>query len=342
MIEIDGAEGEGGGQILRTAVALSALTRKEIRIFNIRANRPTPGLAAQHLCAIQGVRDLCHGVLLGGCVGSTELTFKPGPIVGGRHRMDVGTAGSVTLVLQACLLAACGSKQPVRLEIAGGTNVRWSPPIDFLKLVLLPLLCRSGLKVRMGEVVRGFYPEGGGKVEVEMDAVTEMRALTLMDRGQQRSIEGVCFAQNLPEHVSKRMCSAARKEFVGQHMDLRREETRGASTGAGCFLLARYQDGLLSGDALGERGRPAEKVGESAAQALLQEMNSGATLGLHAADQILPYLALADGTSSFIVRETSGHLLTQIDLVERFLPVKVALSSLEGGQRVEVTPQPYM
>jgi len=288
------------------------------------------------------VRDLCHGVLRGGSVGSTELTFKPGPISGGRHRLSVGTAGSVTLVLQACLLAACGSKEPVSIEITGGTNVRWSPPIDFLRLVLLPLLRRSGLDVRMGGMARGFYPEGGGMVEIEMNPTTGIHALTIMERGRQGCVEGVCFSQNLPEHVSQRMCSAVRKELVGQSIDLRREESRGASTGAGCFLMARYDDAVLSSDALGERGVPAEKVGESAAKALLQEMRSDATVDLHAADQILPYLALADGRSSFIVREMSGHLRTQIDLVERFLPVKVAVSGPSGGQRVEVRPHPYM
>jgi RNA 3'-terminal phosphate cyclase (ATP) len=342
MIEIDGAEGEGGGQILRTAVALSALTQHEVRVFNIRANRPTPGLAAQHLCAIQGVRDLCQGALEGGRVGSTELTFRPGPMVGGRHRLDVGTAGSITLVLQACVLAACRSQEMVRLEITGGTNVRWSPPIDFLQGVLFPLLSRLGLEVRTGKMIRGFYPEGGGSVEVELIPATRLRPLTLTDRGELQSIEGVCFSQNLPEHICRRMGGAVRQAFLGQRVDVRAESARGASTGAGCFLLARFEGAVLSGDALGERGMPAERVGESSAQALQLEMRSRATLDLHAADQLLPYLALAEGPSSFIVREMSGHLRTQIDLVERFLPVKVSLTSLDVGQRVEVSPQPYM
>lgn len=342
MIEIDGSEGEGGGQILRTGVALSALTQQEVKIGNIRANRPTPGLAAQHLCAVRGVAAICNAVLEGDEVGSTELIFRPKRIEGGKHRLEVGTAGSITLVLQACLLAACGSKQAIELDITGGTNVRWSPPIDFYREMLFPLLSSLGMHNEIRAVIRGFYPEGGGRVEVRLSPFSGLRPLVLLERGALVSIAATCFSQNLPDHICQRMGSAVRKAFPDQKVSSEVQSGRGASTGAGCFLLARYDGAVLSADGLGERGMPAEKVAENAVWALQHEMRSSATLDLHAADQLLPYLALAKGPSSFVVSEMSGHLRTQMDLVKRFLPVQIGMEKLKGGLRIDVQPQPYM
>jgi len=342
MIEIDGSEGEGGGQILRTAIALSALTKQEVRVSRIRMNRPEPGLAAQHLCAVRGVAAICNALVEGDRVGSTELVFHPKDINGGTHRLDVGTAGSITLVLQACLLSACRSKERLHLQIFGGTNVRWSPPIDFYREVLFPKLTFLGMDINIERVVRGFYPEGGGSVEVTLMPNTMLKPWTCLERGELESIEGTCFAQNLPYHVCQRMTAAASKAFLGHGVAFELERGRGISTGAGCFVLARYSHTILSGDALGERGMPAENVGENAAKALRSEMGSAATLDLHTADQLLPYLALANGASTFVVREMSGHLQTQINLIERFLPVEIEARTLEGGLRVEVRPQPYM
>jgi RNA 3'-phosphate cyclase len=338
MLDIDGSEGEGGGQMLRTATALSVLTGKSVHIHDIRANRPKPGLAAQHLCAVRGVANLCEAQVEGLEVGSTEITFAPGKVRPGSYRLVVGTAGSVTLVLQACLLASARCQEEMLFEIVGGTNVRWSPSIDFYQRLFFPKLTSLGFQAQIMKMCRGFYPEGGGMVEVRFQAPRDVVPMPLSERGELLGVEGVCFSQNLPEHVCHRINHAVRKELLGVEIALTSARTSGVSTGAGVFLMARYDNAVLGADSLGERGVPAEQVGSLAAKALRQEMDGRGTLDVHAADQLLPYLALADGTSSFRVREMTGHLRTQMDLVRRFLDVRV--ESVETGATVEVEVSP--
>jgi RNA 3'-phosphate cyclase len=342
LIEIDGSKGEGGGQMLRTAVALSALTGQETRVVGIRAGRPNPGLQAQHVCAIEGVSRLCDARVDGNRPGSSELGFRPGMVRAGRYRMSVGTAGSVTLVLQACLLASARCHEPSAFEVDGGTNVRWSPPIDFYQGVLFPHLARMGAGCVVEERRRGFYPEGGGKVVVGWRPPQRFQPLVLEHRGGLRGIEGTVFTQNLPEHVGQRMGAAVRKAFLGEGVSLRTERSSGPSAGAGVFLLASYEGGMLSADALGERGVPAERVGEAAARALKADMSSPATMDQHAADQLLPYMGLAQGESRFLVREVTGHLRSQAELVRTFLAADVSMEPCGEGVEVRVRPQPYM
>ena len=342
MIEVDGSKGEGGGQMLRTALALSALTGQETRVLDIRSKRSNPGMQAQHRCAVDGVARICGAEVRGAEVGSTELLFSPGRVRGGSYRLSVGTAGSITLVLQACLLASARCPDPVLFEISGGTNVRWSPPIDFYEGTLFPQLRSLGLDVELKEMRRGFYPEGGGSAVVASLAPELILPMDRMERGPLQGIEGKAFAQNLPEHIPQRMGAAARRKFLAEKVRIRSERTQGASTGAGVFLMAVYQDALLSGDALGERGVPAEKVGEAASQALRLEMESSSTLDVHAADQLLPYLALAEGSSRLIVKEVTGHLSTQAELLRSFLGTRVDLERTGKGTKVEVHPHPYM
>jgi RNA 3'-phosphate cyclase len=338
MIEIDGSEGEGGGQMLRTAIALSALTGKAARVESIRANRPKPGLAAQHLCAVRGVATICDAQIEGAEVGSTQITFAPGKVMPGRYRLDVGTAGSITLVLQACLLASARCLGEMRFEIVGGTNVRWSPPIDFYERLLFPKLSALGFQLQMTEMRRGFYPEGGGMVGISFQAPRQVAPIALEERGSLLDVEGICFSQNLPEHVCQRANAAVRKEMLGFDVKLTSAKTSGPSTGAGIFLMARYENALLGADSLGERGVPAEQVGSQAARALQREMDGPGTLDVHAADQLLPYLALAVGPSSFRVREMTSHLRTQMDLVRKFLDVEVESADVEGAAEVRVYP----
>lgn len=334
MIEIDGSEGEGGGQMLRTAIALSALTGKAMRIHDIRANRPKPGLAAQHLCAVRGVATICDAEVEGAEVGSTRLAFVPGKVRAGNYKLDVGTAGSITLVLQACMLASARCVDEIRFRIIGGTNVRWSPPIDFYERLFFPRLASLGFQAQIVDLNRGFYPEGGGSVEVRFQAPREVGIVSLIDRGKMLGVEGVCFSQNLPEHVCQRAIAAVRKELLSYDVKMTSSRTAGPSTGAGIFLIARYERTMLAADSLGERGVPAEQVGSLAARSLRQEMAGQGTLDVHAADQLLPYLALASGPSTFRVREMTSHLSTQVDLIQKFLAVKV--ESAKAGAAVEV------
>ena len=334
MLRIDGSFGEGGGQILRSSVALSALTGKDMEIVNIRSKRQRCGLAAQHLTAVRGVAELCGAEMEGDELGSTSLVFRPGEVHGGEYEFNVGTAGSVTLVLQACMLAAVHADGPVTMTIRGGTNVRMSPPVDHYLNVLLPLLSDMHVDAELEVLQRGFYPQGGGIVTATVMPPRAVMPLDLKERGQSRGIEATSFVQNLPEHIAQRMEHAVRKSLLGERIVADRQLSSGPSSGAGIYLCAKYDNALLSADALGERGVPAERVGENAAQRMREEIDGGGTLDVHTADQLLPYMALAGGPSTFTVGELTSHLTTQMWLLPQFLPVDIEVD----GTTVNVVP----
>jgi RNA 3'-terminal phosphate cyclase (ATP)/RNA 3'-terminal phosphate cyclase (GTP) len=339
MIEIDGSYGEGGGQLLRCAVAFAALTGKETRVHNIRAGRPNPGLAPQHLAAINGVALISGGKLEGAGVGSTEIIFRPGKVQGGKFKIDVGTAGSIPLVLQACMLPAIMAETKTIMEISGGTNVRWSPSVDYYDLVLFSLLKKIGIDVKMKIIARGFYPEGGGKVLVEISPARDLAPLRLDDRGQLRRIGGKCFSQNLPPHICSRMIHSVKKSLIDfGSIEIKNETSSGISTGTGICLFAEYDHTILGADALGEKGLPAESVGAGAAQSLKEEISGAGTLDVHASDQILPYLALSTEESTFRVRTISKHLETQVWLIGKFMNTRFESEKIEGGYRIIVRP----
>ena len=322
-LRIDGSYGEGGGQILRSSVALSALTGKDMEIVNIRSKRDRCGLAAQHLAAVRGVAELCGASLEGDELGSTSLTFRPGEVLGGEYEFNVGTAGSVTLVLQACMLAAVHADGPVTMTIRGGTNVRMSPPVDHYLNVLLPLLREMHVDVELEVLQRGFYPQGGGAVAATLMPPRAVLPLDLRERGRPEGIGATSFVQNLPEHIAQRMEHAVRKSLLGERIVAERQLSSGPSSGAGIYLRARYENTVLGADGLGQRGVPAERVGELAAERMRDELDGGGTLDVHTADQLLPYMAMAEGPSSFKVRELTSHLTTQIWLLPQFLPVRI-------------------
>ncbi|HWQ19733.1 MAG TPA: RNA 3'-terminal phosphate cyclase, partial [Methanotrichaceae archaeon] len=209
MIEIDGSHGEGGGQIVRTAVALSAVTGTSVRISKIRQGRPKPGLAAQHARAVEALAQICSGDIYGAQPGSSEITFVPGQVQGGRYSIDIGTAGSITLLVQCLLPALTTADGPVHLEIRGGTDVRWSPTIDYVRQVFLPALREFGASVEVLEVRRGYYPRGGGFVALDVTP-RALRPAELLDPVVS-VIEGISHSSNLPDHVAARQAESARQ-----------------------------------------------------------------------------------------------------------------------------------
>src|SRR5438034_4567249 len=211
MIEIDGSMGEGGGQVLRTSLALAAILRREVRIFNIRAGRAEPGLKAQHLTSVRAVTEICGASSKGLQVGSTEFIFSPGVLKAGSFRFDVGTAGSITLVLQTLMPMLPFTPGTVELEITGGTDVKWSPPIDYLRLVTLPILRKIGYLGDLEIVRRGQYPKGGGLVRFSTRGPSTLQALTHGHFGSVSKIYGISHATALPRHVAERQADAARK-----------------------------------------------------------------------------------------------------------------------------------
>lgn len=342
MIEIDGSYGEGGGQLLRTTVALAALTGQPVRVIRIRAGRKNPGLAPQHVTAVQVVAALCGAEVAGLRPRSQELTFRPFGLRGGDWSFDVGTAGSITLVLQACLPVALAAPGPVRLRVTGGTDVPWSPPADYLTEVFLPLLALLGPRPGVAVWRRGYYPRGGGIIEMEAAGEASLSALELPPDRQLGSLSGRAHVGRLPLGIAERMRAAAAQtlcSLLGVEPEIEVAELAGeeaAGTGGGLVLWAERGAARLGGSSLAERGKPAETVGREAAEELAAELGSGASLDRHAADQVLVYLAQAPGRSSFLVSEVTGHLTTMAWLLPRFLPRRVTVEPRGGLYQVTV------
>lgn len=330
MLTIDGSHGEGGGQILRTAVALSCLTKQSIKIINIRAKRENRGLANQHITAIESVAKICNAEVRGLKKGSMNVEFFPKEIKGGKFHLNVGTAGSITLVLQACLIPSLLSNEKFSFEIIGGTDVKFAPPIDYFANVFLQILQKMNAEIKVELVRRGYYPKGNGCVNVEIFP-KELKELRL-EKQEIKKIKGIVHSSNLPEHIAKRIKHSALKNLIIYSYEIKDDFCNAMD--AGCGITLWTEPTILGSNALGEIGIKAEILGENCSKELLNEINSGATLDIHMADQILPYLAIAKG--EFLCRELSLHAQTNIWLIEQFLPIKFKIKNFGNLKRVSV------
>ena len=345
---IDGSYGEGGGQILRTALTLAAITGRAIRIEKIRAGRKNPGLAAQHLTGVRAIAAVCRAHVAGDELGSQSLTFTPGgPPQPGHYRFDVaearqgGSAGATTLVLQTILLPLTLANGDSTVVIRGGTHVAWSPPFDYVLDVWLPTLSRMGVEAGLELVRWGWYPVGQGEIRAAIKGRgtgLRLSPLTLARRGELRRVWGRAVAANLPAHIPQRMADRARSLLAAAGVEAQIEplRVRAACAGAGIFLTAEYQGVRAGFSALGARGKPSEQVAEEAVAALLAHRESGAALDQHLADQLVVPLALADGESSFSVERVTRHLTTNAWVVEQF---GLAHISIQAHQ-VTIQPRP--
>jgi RNA 3'-terminal phosphate cyclase (ATP)/RNA 3'-terminal phosphate cyclase (GTP) len=339
VLEIDCSHGEGGGQLARTAVAVAALTATPLHLTRIRLGRSRPGLAAQHLTAVRAVAELCGADVSGISPGATAFDFIPGALRAGRFSWDVGTAGSITLVLQAALPPAMFCGATVHLRITGGTDVRAAPPLDYHLHVLLPLLAGMGANVRTTVQRRGYYPRGGGVVEVEVSPVRVLHPLCIENPGVLQTITAYAHIANLPGHIIDRMCAAAARQLEGFPVQIHAQvlgHRQAIGRGGGLTLAARTEHALLGAAVTAERGVPAQQLGAQAAQALRSELTSGATLDTHAADQLLIYMALSRGISRFRVPELSAHARTTLWLLERLLPIHYRVRQQETLVEVEL------
>lgn len=342
MKTIDGATGEGGGQLFRMTLALSALTGEPVRITNIRAGRSKPGLARQHVAAGDLVTELCEGVVEGLHLGSREVRLRPGRLRGGEYRVDVETAGSATLVLQAALPPATRSPAPTTLDVRGGTDVRWSPPADYFIHVFVPLLAKAGIDAWVDLDRRGYYPKGGGRLRARVAPTESVQPLVLEELRGSIPLRGRAHTTDLPDHVLRRMKHAALQRLV-DYPDVEIEGiAQGADAaldpGGGLVVWAETAETRLGASALAERGVPAEALGQQAADALRADLTAGATLDPYAADQLLLYLALAGKPSSFRVREITGHTRTMAWLLPQFLEVAIVEERLGDLWRIRVQP----
>ncbi|WP_461866788.1 RNA 3'-terminal phosphate cyclase [Thermococcus sp.] len=330
MIVIDGSYGEGGGQILRTSIALSVITEKPVKIVKIRANRPNPGLRPQHLHGILALKELSNARVKGAKVGSTVLEFIPGKAEPKHVRVPIKTAGSITLVLQALLpaMAFTGGS----FEITGGTDVPWSPPVDYLKNVTLYPLGRMGIEAELEIRRRGHYPKGGGLVTGRVEPWEERKPLEALEWGHIDRFAGVSHATNLPAHVAERQARAARKRLKSLYsvpVEIEREVSRSLGPGSGIVVWAETDSLRLAGDALGKRGKPAEVVGREAADELIAQLTPRRAVDRFLGDQLIPFLAFAGGEIG--VTEITSHLVTNVWVVEQFLGKTFEVEGEIGG-----------
>ena len=339
MLQIDASFGEGGGQLVRSAVALAAITGKPIALSRIRARRTPSGLAPQHMAAVRAAATLCNARVEGVELRSTALEFVPGALTGGSHRFDVGTAGSICLVLQALLPIMIAAQAEATVTVTGGTDVRAAPPVDYLQFVLLPVLRRMGARIRLDVLRRGYYPRGGGIVRAQV-LPCRLQPVALGRRGALAAIKGCAHVANLPEHIAIRMRDAA-ASVLGERRNpaidcavLKDDQATGR--GGAVVLWAECEDAALGAGRVAELGVPAEALGESAAKELLFDLETNVTADVHAADQLLIYFALAGG-GSLLTREYSSHAATAAWLLEQFLPVRFEVSKLGALTRVAVS-----
>ncbi len=327
MISIDGSRGEGGGQIIRTAVGLSAVTGEAVEIKNIRAGRPGPGLKQQHITAVGAVGELCDAHVEGNVLGSKELKFKPGKVHGGSVSARVTTAGSLGLVLQALLIAGTAAKKEVHVSLrGGGTWGKWAPPVEYTKHVLAPLLARMGYGVDVNVSKHGFYPRGGAVVDCVLKP-GKLKPLSLGDAGKVMAVKGISIASGdlVKSKVADRQAKACRLKLyerlrVTPKIGVEYVDT--GCVGSGILVWKECEHSVLGASALGERGVRAEDVGTEAAAQLLKE--SGA-VDKWAADQLIPFMGLAAGESQISVSEVTGHAQTNALVTEQFLGKKFSL-----------------
>lgn len=299
---------------MRIAAALSAMTGTPCRITHIREKRTNPGMQAQHIAAVKAVAAMCDASVKGCFISSPSLEFTPKEMKGGIFELDVGTAGSIALVLQAVMIAALNAKETVRVKITGGTVNKWAPSLPYVRNVTLPILKKMGYDATVNVVKHGFYPKGGGIVEAAIKP-RRLKCINIIERGGVASIHGIALASSdlKKGRVAERMAQAATIE--GANVNVEYAET--LSTGGIVDLFAHCERSVLGASVLAERGKSAETVGKEAASLLQKALETGAAVDEHMADQILPYLALAGG--SVRVPHITEHCTVNMGVIKQFL-----------------------
>jgi RNA 3'-terminal phosphate cyclase (ATP) len=345
MIEIDGSYGEGGGQVLRTSLSLAAITGEPIRIVGIRASRPKPGLAPQHLTAVRAAASICHAQLRGDALGSMMLEFIPGTAVQtGNYTFDVreaqpnGSAGAITLVLQTILLPLVLANGDSQITLRGGTHVNFSPTMSYIEQVYLPMLQRMGVKAKVELGAWGWYPQGGGEVKMQIQGGGKLGGINLLARGDLKQVRGLAVVTELPAHIPQRMANRAENLLrdAGLRANVQAVREKGVAPGAGIFLTAEYENSLAGFGGLGRLRLTAEKVADIACEQLLNFHHSGAPVDEHLADQLLLPAALALDSSQYRVVEVSRHLTTNAAVIEQFGRARIRMDEGEKMVIVEV------
>ena len=319
------------------ALSYSAITGNPVSIVNIRAKRRSPGLKPQHYNTVKALKQMCNAKVEGLKQNSQNLKFQPSRIRGGTYKIDIGTAGSISLMLQCLVPVAAFANGNVKLDIKGGTAVKWSPPITFLTQIVWKAFEKMGFKGEIRKIREGFYPKGGGHVQTTIEPVTTLNPLILPGQGEISKIEGISICGRLPEHVAARQASSANKVLreSGYETEIKIESLKGTETplspGSQITLWAQASPEIyLGADSLGERGKPAEKVGSEAAHSLMEQLRTGATVDYHTADHMILPCSISRGESIFKTSRLSLHTLTAIKLAEMIVGAEFQIDKNTG------------
>jgi RNA 3'-terminal phosphate cyclase (ATP) len=343
MLNLDGGKYSGSGTIVRFGVALAALAGQELTLTNIRARRDQPGLRPQHLKAVEAITQLCQGTLEGGVVGSRELHFKPGPLPqGGEFHWDIGTAGSTTMLALATLPVAAFAERSCLFRITGGVFQDFSPSAFHFQHALLPLLRRMGLNADLRIVRPGYEPSGGGVIELLFDPVIDqLSPLSMVKQDSNLNFWGTALSSHLEQRqVSQRMAASCQEALAQRglkaNIQLLSDDTA-AQAGAALALFAQGEDTIIGADQAGALRRSAESIGQYVGTSLLEDLDCGATVDRHLADQLVIFAALGKGISEFLIPEATDHVRTNIWLAETILGARVTLE----GHRLRIQGASY-
>lgn len=339
MLTIDGSLGEGGGQIIRSSLALSLITGKPFRIYNVRARREKPGLKPQHLTAVRAAAEIGGARLDGASVGSSDFTFIPGEVSPGQYHFSIGTAGATMLVLQTVLPPLMIADAPSVITLEGGTHNKHAPPFDFLQKAFLPLVNRTGPHVSIELERYGFYPPGGGRINVYIEPRTEPRRLEIETRGAIKERCARALVVKLPASIAERELAVIREQLGWADEELRVETSENALSPGNVVMIEIHSEHVTElFTSVGERGLRAETVAERAALEAADYLANSAPVGEHLADQLLIPLALAGG-GSYITGKPSLHTTTNIEIIQKFLDVEIKLAPAgDDVCRVEINP----
>lgn len=337
MIVIDGSLGEGGGQVLRSALSLSLLTQQSFTLNNIRADRPRPGLCAQHLAAVQAAAQISHARVEGDRIGSKQIIFSPGPIVTGDYHFDIGTAGATSLVYQTLLLPLALASGASSLSITGGTHVPWSPCYHYLAWHWGQMLSKMGVRFELNMIRAGFYPQGGGEIQASISGNSPLQGLKLVDRGKLLRVRGLSGVANLSLDIAERQrnqtLSRLKHMIEKADIDIAIESFPAYSKGTVLLLLAEFEHSQACFFALGARGKPAERVADEAVHELASFLQLNAAVDAWLADQLLLPMAMAARMkfpSTLHTSEVTLHLLTNAEVIRYFVPVNITINVPQG------------
>jgi RNA 3'-phosphate cyclase len=333
LIDVDGSMMEGGGQLLRMATTYSAVLGKPVRVHDIRSRRSPPGLKQQHLVTLRAAGDLCNASVKGDRVGSKAVEFTPGTIKGGEYSVDIGTAGSISLLLQCLTPIAMFADSPVSLRVKGGTAVAWSPTIPFIDNVVWRCYRSMGVKCELKLSRHGFYPKGGGEVIARFKPIKDLQGFQVEEQTVSK-ILGVSICGKLPSHVAERQASSAksivRDSGLRAEVDVVSLEGDEAPLSPGSLICLWTDSMYLGADSLGKRGKPAEKVGSEAAVSLIDQLGTGAQVDYHTADHLILPISLSRYDSRFVTSRVSLHTLTAIELAKAFTDAVFEVKGKDG------------